>query len=66
MKCRLLKYKYIYYCQGTEEEGFDIALVYAPENASFEIVRSTLVNQRYKKYEHEIILESVIDKTINW
>ena len=63
---RLFEYRYKYSCQGTDEEGTDIALVYVPKDASFESARSTLVNERYQKYNHEIILESVVDKTIRW
>ena len=64
MEARLLEYRYRYSVQGTDEEGIDFALVYVPENASFAIARSVLINQRYQKFDHEIIIESVIDKTI--
>lgn len=63
---RLLKYMYKYYVQGSEEIAIEYALILAPENASFNNIRSTLLNNRHKEHTHEIIIESVEDMTIKW
>jgi len=65
MELRLLQYSYKYDCQGTDEEGTDFALVEVPVGASFEIARSVLINAKYRN-QHEIIIDSVVDKTIHW
>jgi len=61
---RLLKYRYRYYCQGTEEEAQEYVLVYAPIDASFENVRSILMNEKYRSDDHEIFIDSVEEMTI--
>ena len=61
----LLSYVYTYYCQGTEERDNATALLYVPEDACFEDVRSLLF-QRRNKYGHEIDIDSIIDETIKW
>ena len=63
---RLLKYNYRWYCQGTEEWGETYALIHAPKDASFNNIRSTLINQRHNEYDHYIDIESVQDLTIEW
>jgi len=63
---KLFKYKYTYYVQGTEEIDIDYALLKVPKDASFNNNRSTLINNRYKKYSHEIDIESVEDVTIHF
>ena len=55
---RLLKYTYTSYCQGTADRGVEYALVYAPEDASSNNVRSRLINQKQKEYDHEIDIDS--------
>jgi len=65
IKARLLKYDYIKYAQGTPDRGSEYAFIYAPKDASFNNVRSRLIKERYKENEHEIILESVVDLTID-
>jgi hypothetical protein len=65
-KERLLKYTYTYYVQGSEEKGVEYALIHAPENATFNNVRSTLMLKRHKENYHEIDIESVEDLTIKW
>jgi len=63
---RLLKYRYKYFVQGSEENAEEYALILCPKDASFNNVRSTLFNERYKSYYHEIDIESVKDLTIKW
>lgn len=62
----LLEYNYTYYCQGTEEHDHAFALIHCPEDCSFNNIRSTLFNARYRKYDHEIDIDSVKDMTIEW
>jgi len=63
---KLFRYRYTYYVQGTEEQDIEYALLYVPEDASFNNNRSTLMNARYRKYDHEIDIESVTDLTIKF
>jgi hypothetical protein len=63
---RLLKYNYKWYCQGTEEQETEYVLIHAPKDASFNNVRSVLMNMRYNEYDHIIDIESVEDLTIEW
>ncbi len=63
---RLLKYSYKYFVQGSEEHSEEYALIHCFKDASFNNVRSTLFNERYKEYTHEIDIESVKDLTIKW
>lgn len=63
---RLLKYTYKYFVQGSEERAEEYALILCPKAASFNNVRSSLFNQRYVEYTHEIEIESVKDLTIKW
>lgn len=63
---KLFRYTYTYYCQGTEEHDVEYALLYVPEDATFNNNRSTLLNARYRKYNHEIDIESVVDLTIKF
>lgn len=62
---RLLRYNYTYYVQGSDEKAEGLALIYAPKSATFNNVRSTLMNQKHKS-GHEIDIESVEDLTIFW
>jgi hypothetical protein len=64
-KAYLLKYNYISHCQGTEDKGIDYALVYAPDDASFNNIRSRLFNKKNEEYNHEIDVESVENMTID-
>jgi len=66
MQPRLLKYNYKYDCQGTDEYGVDYALVFAPKDACFNNVRSTLFNEKYKKNDYEIDINSVENMTIKY
>jgi hypothetical protein len=63
---RLLRYQYKYDNQGSDEYGIDYALIYAPEDASFNNIRSVLFNQKHKEYYYEIDIDSVEDMTIKW
>jgi hypothetical protein len=63
---KLFRYNYTYYVQGTEEHDSEYALLYVPEDASFNNNRSTLLNARYRKYDHEIDIDSVTDLTIKF
>lgn len=63
---KLFRYNYTYYVQGTEEHDTEYALLYVPEDASFNNNRSTLFRRRNKKYYHEIDIESVVDLTVNF
>ena len=63
---KLFKYTYIYYVQGTKERDVEYALLYVPEDASFSNNRSTLFNEKYREYDHEIDIESVQDLTIKF
>jgi hypothetical protein len=61
---KLFKYAYTYYVQGTEEHDVEYALLYVPEDATFNNNRSLLYSQRNKPYYHEIDIESVEDLTV--
>jgi len=63
---KLFRYNYTYYVQGTEERDSEYALLYVPEDASFNNNRSTLLNARHRKNYHEIDIESVVDLTIKF
>jgi hypothetical protein len=63
---KLFKYIYISHCQGSEDRGVEYALLYVPEDASFNNNRSTLLNNKHREYDHEIDIESVVDLTINF
>lgn len=63
---KLFKYRYTYYCQGTEETDVEYALLYVPEDASFNNNRSTLINKRHNNYDHIIDINSVEDLTIKF
>jgi hypothetical protein len=63
---KLFKYKYTYHCQGTEEVAEDYALMYVPEDASFNNNRSTLMNKKHREYDYEIDIHSVEDLTIRF
>ena len=63
---KLFKYSYTYYVQGTEEHGEEYALMYVPEDASFNNNRSTLLNKRHREYYHEIDINSVVDLTVKF
>ena len=63
---KLFKYTYTYYVQGTEERDVEYALMYVPKDATFNNNRSTLFNRKYRKYDHEIDIESVQDLTVNF
>lgn len=63
---KLFKYNYIYYVQGTKEKDVEYALLQVPENATFNNNRSTLIQQRHEKYDHEIVINSVQDLTIKF
>lgn len=62
---RLLQYHYKYDCQGTDEWGIGNALVFAPNDASFNNVRSVLVNEKSNP-QHDIDIDSIIDLTIQY
>ena len=64
IKAYLLRYIYISHCQGTEDRGIDYALVYAPDNASFNNIRSRLMMQKNREYDYEIDVDSVENMTI--
>ena len=63
---KLFSYTYIYYVQGTEERANEYALLHVSEDATFNNNRSTLLNERYKNYSHEIDIDSVVDLTIDF
>lgn len=63
---KLFKYNYTYYVQGTEEHGTEYALLYVPEDASFNNNRSTLFRRRNEKNHHEIDIKSVEDLTMKF
>lgn len=63
---KLFRYNYTYYVQGTEEQDTEYALLYVPEDASFNNNRSTLFQRRYEKNYHEIDIESVVDLTVKF
>jgi hypothetical protein len=62
----LLEYDYKYDCQGTDEYGHAFALIHCPQDCSFNNIRSTLIQEKYEKFYHEIDVESVKDITIEW
>ena len=63
---KLFRYNYTYYVQGTEEQDTEYALLYVPEDASFNNNRSTLFQSRNEKNYHEIDIESVVDLTVKF
>lgn len=63
---KLFRYNYTYYVQGTEEQDTEYALLYVPEDASFNNNRSTLFQRRNEKNYHEIDIESVVDLTVKF
>ncbi len=63
---RLLGYSYKYYTQGDAEWVNTFALIYAPKDASFANVRSTLIKAKHVENQHEIDIDSVEDLTIKW
>ena len=63
---KLFKYNYTYYVQGTEENDVEYALLYVPEDVTFNNNRSTLFEKRYQKHYHEIDIDSVEDLTISF
>ena len=63
---KLFRYNYTYYVQGTEEQDTEYALLYVPEDASFNNNRSTLFQKRNEKHYHEIDIESVVDLTVKF
>jgi hypothetical protein len=62
----LLEYNYITYCQGTADHNHGQALIYCPEDCSFNNIRSTLMNARNREGIYEIDINSVKDVTIDW
>ncbi len=66
IKPRLLKYRYKQVSQGTADQAIEYAFIYAPQNATFNNVRSVLMKEKYKEHYHEIDLNSVEDLTINY
>lgn len=62
----LLEYEYTTYCQGTADRNIGTALIHCPEDCSFNNIRSTLLNKRYREGIYEINIESVKDLTIQW
>ena len=62
----LLEYDFTEYCQGSADRGRTMALIHCPEDCSFNNIRSTLFNKRYRKNYHEIDIDTVIDVTIEW
>lgn len=62
----LLEYDYISVYQGTEDNNHTMALIYCPEDCSFNNIRSTLFNKRHDVYNHRIDIDSVKDVTIEW
>ena len=62
----LLEYDYTTYCQGSEDFNRGQALIHCPEDCSFNNIRSTLFNRKYRKGVYEIDIESVRDVTIEW
>ena len=65
MQPRLMKYSYQYECQGTDEWGVEYAMVFVPEDATFNNARSVLVNKRDRP-NHKIQIETVEDITIQY
>ena len=63
-KAYLLRYGYEYHCQGTAERAIDYALIYAPEDAAFNNIRSRLMMQKHREYSYEIDVDSVENMTI--
>lgn len=63
---RLYSYEYKYHVQGTEERDVEYALLHVPEDASFNNIRSTLLNAKHRNYSHEIDINSVVDLTIQF
>ena len=63
---KLFKYKYISYCQGTADKSTEYALLYVPDNASFNNNRSVLYSERHQDNYHEIDIESVKDLSIGF
>ncbi len=63
---KLFRYNYTYCVQGTEEQDTEYALLYVPEDASFNNNRSTLFQRRNEKNYHEIDIESVVDLTVKF
>jgi len=64
-KAYLLGYQYIYHCQGTKETANDYVLIHAPDDASFNNIRSRLVNAKNHPYNYEINIESIENLTID-
>ena len=63
---RLFSYTFTTYCQGTADRGNDWALLYVPENSTFNNTRSVLINKKHREGIYEIDIESVEDMTIQW
>jgi len=62
----LLEYDYISHCQGSEDLGSASALIHCPADCSFNNIRSTLYQKRNRPYNHEILIDTVKDVTIEW
>ena len=63
---KLFKYTCYTYCQGTRDRDVDYALLYVPNDASFNNNRSTLINKKHREGYYEIDINSVEDMTIKF
>jgi len=62
----LLEYDFIEFCQGSEDRGTTMVLIHCPADCSFNNIRSTLYQKRHRENYHEILIDTVIDVTIEW